>query len=63
MTGGKIHIHGMPAWPGRRVSRKPASDEQGVIIVEGNAGNEVGAVMRRGLIVVMGDAGDFAAHS
>jgi formylmethanofuran dehydrogenase subunit C len=33
---------------------------RGLIIVEGNAGNEVGAVMRRGLIAVKGNAGDFA---
>ena len=33
---------------------------RGLIIVEGNAGNEAGAVMRRGLIVVTGSAGDFA---
>jgi formylmethanofuran dehydrogenase subunit C len=33
---------------------------RGLIIVDGNAGNEVGALMRRGLIVVKGDAGDFA---
>ena len=32
---------------------------RGLIIVEGNAGNEVGATMRRGLIVVLGDVGDF----
>ena len=33
---------------------------RGLIIVDGDAGNEVGAVMRRGLIVVMGSVGDFA---
>ena len=33
---------------------------RGVIIVEGNAGNEVGATMRRGLIAITGDTGDFA---
>jgi len=33
---------------------------RGLIILEGNAGNEVGAAMRRGLIAVKGDAGDFA---
>jgi len=32
---------------------------RGVIIVEGNAGNEVGNAMRRGLIAIGGDAGDF----
>ena len=32
---------------------------RGLILVDGNAGNEVGSVMRRGLIVVGGDTGDF----
>ena len=32
---------------------------RGLIIAEGNAGTEVGSLMRMGLIVVMGDAGDF----
>ena len=61
MAGGQIWIHGNAghhlgaAYPGenRGVNR-------GVIIVKGNAGSEIGAVMRRGLIVVMGDTGDFA---
>ena len=61
MTGGKIHIrgnagHGLGgAYRGSRQGMN-----RGLIIVEGNAGNEVGAMMRRGLIVVKGDAGDFA---
>jgi formylmethanofuran dehydrogenase subunit C len=33
----------------------------GVILVEGNAGRELGSTMRRGLIYVAGDAGDFCA--
>jgi formylmethanofuran dehydrogenase subunit C len=33
---------------------------RGVVIVEGNAGNEAGALMRRGLIAILGDVGDFA---
>ena len=61
MAGGRIWIHGSAghhlgaAYPGenRGVNR-------GLIIVKGNAGSEIGAVMRRGLIVVMGDTGDFA---
>ncbi len=61
MTGGKIHIrgnagHGLGgAYRGSRHGMN-----RGLIIVEGNAGNEVGAAMRRGSIVVKGDAGDFA---
>jgi formylmethanofuran dehydrogenase subunit C len=61
MTGGKIHIrgnagHGLGG--AYRGSRRGMN--RGLIIVDGNAGNEVGAVMRRGLIVVKGNAGDFA---
>lgn len=61
MTGGKIHIkgntgHGLGG--AYRGSRRGMN--RGLIIVEGNAGNEVGAVMRRGLIVVKGNVGDFA---
>ncbi len=61
MAGGKIHItgnagHGLGgAYRGSRHGMNLGS-----IIVEGNAGNEVGAAMRRGLIVVKGEAGDFA---
>ncbi len=61
MTGGKIHIrgnagHGLGG--AYRGSRRGMN--RGLIIVEGDAGNEVGAAMRRGLIVVKGNAGDFA---
>jgi len=61
MTGGKIHIkgnagHGLGG--AYRGSRRGMN--RGLIIVEGNAGNEVGAVMRRGMIVVTGSVGDFA---
>jgi formylmethanofuran dehydrogenase subunit C len=61
MSGGKIHIrgnagHGLGG--AYRGSRRGMN--RGLIIVEGNAGNEVGAAMRRGLIVVTGTAGDFA---
>jgi formylmethanofuran dehydrogenase subunit C len=61
MTGGKIYIrgnagHGLGgAYRGSRQGMN-----RGLIVVEGNAGNEVGALMRRGLIVVKGDVGDFA---
>ena len=61
MTGGKIHIrgnagHGLGG--AYRGSRRGMN--RGMIVVEGNAGNEVGAVMRRGLIVIKGNVGDFA---
>jgi formylmethanofuran dehydrogenase subunit C len=61
MAGGKIFIrgnagHGLGG--AYRGSRRGMN--RGLIIVEGNAGNEVGALMRRGLIAVAGNAGDFA---
>ncbi|HVP21074.1 MAG TPA: formylmethanofuran dehydrogenase subunit C [Anaerolineaceae bacterium] len=61
MTGGKIHItgnagHGLGgAYRGSRHGMN-----RGLILVEGNAGNETGALMRRGLIVVLGNVADFA---
>jgi formylmethanofuran dehydrogenase subunit C len=61
MTGGKIHIrgnagHGLGgAYRGSRQGMN-----RGLIVVDGNAGNEVGALMRRGLVVVKGGVGDFA---
>jgi formylmethanofuran dehydrogenase subunit C len=63
MKGGKIHIHGDAghglgsAYRGSRHGM-----DRGLIIVEGNAGNELGAFMRRGLIVVRGNAADFAGE-
>jgi formylmethanofuran dehydrogenase subunit C len=60
MTGGKIRIkgnagHGLgSAYRGSRHGMN-----RGLIIVDGNAGNEVGAIMRRGLIAVLGDVGEF----
>ncbi|MBN2243347.1 MAG: formylmethanofuran dehydrogenase subunit C [Acidobacteria bacterium] len=61
MKGGKIRIrgnagHGLGG--AYRGSRRGM--DRGVILVDGNAGNEAGSVMRRGLIAVAGDAGDFA---
>jgi len=61
MSGGTIHVrgdagHGLGG--AYRGSRKGMN--RGLILVQGDAGNEVGAVMRRGLIVVAGSAGDFA---
>jgi formylmethanofuran dehydrogenase subunit C len=61
MAGGLLRIrgnagHGLGG--AYRGSRRGMN--RGLIIVEGNAGNEVGALMRRGLIAVLGDVGDFA---
>jgi formylmethanofuran dehydrogenase subunit C len=61
MQGGRIWIHGNAghhlgaAYPGEKRGLN-----RGVIIVNGNAGSEIGAVMRRGLIVVMGNVGEYA---
>jgi formylmethanofuran dehydrogenase subunit C len=61
MKGGMLHVrgnagHGLGgAYRGSRHGMN-----RGLILVEGNAGNEVGASMRRGLIVVTRDTGDFA---
>ena len=60
LRGGQIHIHGNAghllggAYRGGRRGMT-----RGLIIVDGNAGNEVGSVLRRGVIVVGGDTGDF----
>ena len=61
MKGGLIHIHGNAgnrAGAGYRGSE--VGMRHGAILVDGNAGLEIGAFMRRGLIAVGGDAGDFA---
>ena len=61
MSGGKIHIrgnagHGLGgAYRGSRHGMN-----RGLILVDGDAGNEAGAAMRRGVIAVAGNAGDFA---
>jgi len=61
MQGGQIRIKGNAA---HHVGAAYPGDTKGVnkglILIEGNAGLELGALMRRGLIVVQGDAGDFS---
>ncbi len=60
MTGGFIRIKGNA---GNRVGGiyrgTTVGMNRGTIIVEGNAGYEVGSFMRRGLIVILGNVGDF----
>jgi formylmethanofuran dehydrogenase subunit C len=60
MTGGLIRIKGDA---GNRVGGiyrgTSLGMNRGTIIVEGNAGYEVGSFMRRGLIVILGNVGDF----
>ena len=64
MKGGLIRIHGNAgnrAGAGYRGSE--VGMRRGTILIDGNAGLEIGAFMRRGLIAVGGEAGDFAgAH-
>lgn len=61
MQGGRIWIRGSAghrvgaAYPGEK-----SGVNRGVIIIEGDAGREVGARARRCLIVVRGSVGDFA---
>ena len=61
MRGGRIWIKGNAghhvgsAYPGEK-----RGINRGVIIIEGNAGRELGARTRRGLFVVFGDVGEFA---
>lgn len=61
MHGGFIHVHGDTGHClGGAYRGSPRGMNRGVIIVDGDARNEVGAFMRRGLIVVGGEVGDFA---
>jgi len=63
MQGGQIRIHGNAGHGlGGAYRGSPKGMNRGLIIVDGNAGNEVGTVMRRGLIVVRGDSGDFTGR-
>ncbi|MCZ6779622.1 MAG: formylmethanofuran dehydrogenase subunit C [Acidobacteria bacterium] len=64
MKGGLIHIHGNTGHRAGAVYRgSEVGMHGGVILVDGNAGLEIGSFMRRGLIAVGGNAGDFAgAH-
>lgn len=61
MRGGCIWIRGNAGHLlGAAYRGEKRGMNRGVIVVEGDAGQEVGAQMRRGLIVVLGDVGDFA---
>jgi formylmethanofuran dehydrogenase subunit C len=63
MAGGIVRIRGnaghqlAAAYPG-----SPRGMTEGVVLVEGNAGDGVGRKMRRGLVAVGGDVGDLAAQ-
>lgn len=61
MKGGLIHIRGNAGHGlGGAYRGSPRGMNRGIIVVTGNAGNEVGAVMRRGIIAVGGEIGEFA---
>lgn len=60
MAGGKIHVHGNAGHAlGAAYRGGPRGMSKGVILVDGNVGNEAGAMVRRGLIAVGGSTGDF----
>lgn len=60
MQGGHIHIRGNAGHClGAGYRGSPKGMNRGVIIVDGDAGNEAGSAMRRGLIVIRGNSGDF----
>lgn len=59
MKGGLIHVHGDGGHQVGAAYRGSARGmNRGTIIIDGNAGNEIGLTMRRGLIVIGGNAGD-----
>jgi len=61
MHGGFIHVKGNAGHGlGGAYRGSPRGMNRGIILVDGNAGNETGAIMRRGLIAVQGNVGDFA---
>ncbi len=61
MQGGRLWIKGNA---GHQIgAARPGENRgvnRGVIFIEGNTGQELGACMRRGLIAVLGDVGEFA---
>lgn len=60
MHGGEIRIHGSAGHGlGAGYRGSPQGMNRGLIVVDGNAGNEAGSSLRRGLIVIGGDSGDF----
>lgn len=59
MHGGFIHVHGNAGHlVGAAYRGSVRGMTAGTILVDGNAGNEIGLTMRRGLIAIGGNAGD-----
>jgi formylmethanofuran dehydrogenase subunit C len=60
MTGGLIHVHGHAGGQvGAAYRGSLAGMNNGTILIDGNAGLEVGMRMKRGLIVIQGMVRDF----
>jgi len=60
MRGGQIFIHGHAGHGvGAGYRGSPKGMNRGLIVVDGNTGDETGSAMRRGLIVVGGGTGDY----
>jgi formylmethanofuran dehydrogenase subunit C len=61
MKGGRLIIEGNAGhFTGAAYSGETKGMLGGTIIVRGSCGREVGGRMRRGLVVVLGDSGEFA---
>jgi formylmethanofuran dehydrogenase subunit C len=61
MHGGLIHVRGRAGHlVGSAYRGSPKGMTKGTIIVEGDAGNEIGHSLRRGLIFIGGNIGDLA---
>lgn len=64
MHGGLIHVHGRAGHlVGAAYRGSPKGMTRGTILVDGDAGNEIGLSMRRGLIAIGGSAGDAAGFN
>ena len=64
MKGGVIHVHGGAGHlVGAAYRGSPAGMRGGMILVDGNAGNEIGHSLRRGTIAIGGNIGDLAGFN
>jgi len=60
MRGGQIYIHGNAGHGvGGAYRGSPKGMIRGLIVVDGNVGNEAGSALRRGMIIIGGDTGEF----
>ena len=64
MQGGLIHIHGSAGHlVGAAYRGSPRGMTKGIILVDGDVGNELGHTMRRGMIAVGGSCGDMTGFN